>query len=78
MLCIHLFSIFFTFKMIIFSFPSFYRQTSLGIMGTKLRYTQIDYWGAPFTDLPALKAHYTERVALLYHNLSNCFDSKLH
>jgi len=31
-----------------------------------------------FSDLPALIAHYSERVALLYHNLSNWFDSLLH
>ena len=54
------------------------------------------YWSAPFSDLPSLIAHYTERVtllndnyptssvhyvergALLYRNLSNCFDSTLH
>ena len=39
---------------------------------------QSGLWGAPFSDLPALIAHYTERVSLLYHNLSNCFDCTLH
>ena len=34
--------------------------------------------GRHFSDLPALKSHYTERVALLYHNLSDCFHSTLH
>ena len=27
--------------------------------------------GAPFSDLPVLIAHYTKRLAFLYHNLSN-------
>ena len=31
----------------------------------------------PFSEIPALKAHYTEKVALLYHNLSNCFHITL-
>ena len=34
--------------------------------------------GAPINDLLALIAHYTESVALLYRNLSNCFGSTLH
>ena len=35
--------------------------------------------GAPlFADLADFIAHSTERVARLYHNLSNCFDCTLH
>ena len=36
-------------------------------------HTQRGQWGVPFSDLPTLKAHYSERVALLYRILSNRF-----
>ena len=40
-------------------------------------HAQSGYWGTPFSDLPALKAHYTEKVSLLYHYLSKSFHSTL-